>query len=164
MNVDVSMDKKNNNEDHYWLDSNDNRDQTHFWRGASSRERRRRRALQDWYGIDRARLERVEHRRPAKPVADMVSSVLEKFGMDGMVLLSELEQHWGEIVGSDNAKQTRPVAFRAGHLDVEVANASWRYMLELEGKPTMLAKLRSFSDNKIKSLRFVPPGRFSDSP
>ena len=144
------------------MDRLDNRERTHYGRGPSRREASRQQALQDWFGHEAGLLEAVAHQTSAKPVGALVDDVLAGFGQGDMLVLERFRSNWAELVGADIAAHSAPLALRGRDLMIEVADASWRYVLEREHKGRILARVRSFAKGRVDGIRLVPPGRRRD--
>jgi hypothetical protein len=143
----------------YWLDRRAYRKRTHFRRRPSLLERSRERAIEDWYGPEQGCLEMLAHRRPARPIAGVVDEVFTELGGRDLLLLSGIQAHWRELVGPDVAAQAAPSSVDGSTLRVEVANATWRYVLENEHREQISARVAAFTAGKVTEVNFVPGGR-----
>ncbi len=150
----MAINDKNN-----WLDRKTFSSKTHFQRGLSRREHSREALLQDWYGPEFAANEIIAHQSKAKGINEILPAIFSEIGMEEAALLEDLISSWQQLVGIDVAKQTSPVALQRGVLIVEVANATWRYILEREYRSKMTERVQDFSGGKIRNIRLSPPGR-----
>ena len=150
---------KTDGKDLHWLDRSRNRHRTHFRRRPSRREWERERLLRDWYGRDAGRLEALAHQRPSQSIREALPRVLDRLGLREGSTLSDLQKAWSDLVGSDVARFTLPVALRGGTLQIEVGNASWMYVLENMHKDAILAAVKTYTGGEVKTIRFVPAGR-----
>ena len=154
---------KNNQDDKdLWLQRKANRSRTHFSRRPSAKERSRESLMRDWFGAVMGANEVMAHQRPSQPIDKVVGNVLASFGMREMLLLDRVRIEWPELVGGDVAKYAWPAALQGRTLQVEVANSTWRYVLEREHKGAILLKIKNQYEGKIDKVRFVPPGRFNN--
>lgn len=148
----------------FWLQRRANRGKTHFARRPSRREQARERLLKDWYGSDRGRIEIMARQSHGRPIAGVVGEILANMPRNEPALLERLRQHWPELVGRDVAAQTRPAALDHGWLQIEVANSTWRFILEREHKSSVDKRLRAFAEGRLTGIRFVPAGRYMATP
>lgn len=142
-----------------WMDRAANRRRTHQARRPSRAERQREAAFLDWYGPESAPAEIAALRHAPRGIAEVLNEVLSGIGLGDVVVLENVQAVWSGIVGPDVARHTRPVAFSAGTLMVEVANSTWRYILEREHAARIRADLGRQTDGAVRLVRFVPPGR-----
>jgi len=92
-------------------------------------------------------------------VASVLQRVLRDLRVEERSREGALAAAWQEAAGADLAPRTRPVAFRAGVLTVEVDGAP--LLQEVRGfrGPSLLAALRARpGGGRVRSLRFVPGG------
>lgn len=153
---------KNNdteNQDPFWTDHKTNRFRTGYRRRPSKKEYFREQTMKDWYGTGVGRMEIMAHRKPPEKIADVVSKVMNSFGMKNAVQLDEVRESWAKLVGADIAKFTNPVSFRNGVLQVEVLHPTWFYVLEREHRAKFEKALIDQTEGNVKSLRLIPGGR-----
>ena len=143
-----------------WLERRTNRQRTHFSRRPSLSERRREQLVRDWYGGEIARLEILAHQPAARPVSSVLGGVFAKIGKKDVLLLGELCSGWPDLVGPDVAANTRPVAVRGDVLTIEVASASWLYVLQHERNDQIAEKVQAFTSGRITLVRMLPQGTY----
>lgn len=136
---------------------------THAARGATALERRRERALADWYGPDLAPGEIGAHRAEARPLGELLDEALRGLVRADVLALERVRSLWPSLAGADVARRALPIALREHVLTVEVANATWRYVLEREHQERLCRRLREATDGEVAAIRFVPPGRATSS-
>jgi len=134
------------------------------WRGDKGRfpnasEREREETLADWLGRERSPDVFAALRPKLKSASELVDSVMCKSHQGNVFLLHRLCDEWGLIVGATNAKQTKPIFVRDGMLTIEVANPTWLYILRLQQKKILTDKIAAYTHDKIREIRFMPPGR-----
>jgi hypothetical protein len=132
---------------------------THAARGATALERRRERTLAEWYGPDLAPGEIGSHRAGARPLGELLDEALRGICSGDVLMLERVRGLWPSLAGADVARRALPIALRAQVLTVEVANATWRYVLEREHQERLCCRLREATAGAITGIRFVPPGR-----
>jgi hypothetical protein len=143
----------------YWADRTARRRLTHLARRPSLTERRRETTLAEWYGADLATGEIEAHRSPARPLAEILDEALRDIGLGDVCLLERLRGLWPSLVGADVARRATPASLRDHLLTVEVANATWLYVLEREHRTSICAKVRAATAGEVADVRFAPPGR-----
>ncbi len=143
----------------YWLECTDNANRTHFRRRASRRERERFELLRDWYGEFEAAAVIDAHRRPPAPIAAAVQEVVRGLGLARNLLFESVLAEWPRLVGPDLAAKSIPSELQGNNLLVEVAGSNWLFMMQTVHRPEIIRRLNTFSDGKIRTVRFVPQGR-----
>ncbi len=132
---------------------------THSERGATAQERRREQTLAEWYGPELAPGEIGAHRAGARPLGELLDEALRGLRSGDVCVLERVRELWPSLAGTDVARRALPVALRERVLTVEVANATWRYVLEREHRDRLCSRLREATAGDIAEVRFVPPGR-----
>ena len=95
-------------------------------------------------------------RRRTRPVSigEVVPRMLDELGLGAAQRVVEIDARWGDVVGPEAARHSRPVLYRAGVLETEVDSSVWSQELGLR-KPEILATLRrEFGDAAPRDLRF----------
>lgn len=115
--------------------------------------------MRDWYGEDLAPGEILAHRSPPRLAGDIVDDALWLAGLGNRYQLDKVLALWPTLVGPELARRTQPRSVREGVLTVEVASASWLYVLEREHHATIRDRLREATGGTVTELRFEPPGR-----
>jgi len=136
----------------------------HNYRGDKGRfpnavERDRERTLANWLGKERSPDVFAALRPKLKSASELVDSVMCNLHQGDVFVLHRLCDEWDCIVGAVNAKQTKPVFVRDGLLTIEVANPTWLYIFRLQQGKMLTEKIAAYTHNKIREVRFVPPGR-----
>ncbi|MFA4943346.1 MAG: DUF721 domain-containing protein [Lentisphaeria bacterium] len=144
--------------DPHWLRMKDCADRTGWHRHLSHREHQRLATVGDWFG-SLATAEILQRQPPARAAAEVVEGALARLKPAFPAPLLLIQGQWATLVGPEVARQTRPAAFRDGQLFVEVANATWLYVLETMHKPLILKRLQAASDGAIRDLRFLAGDR-----
>ena len=122
-------------------------------------ERRRERTLADWYGPELAPGEIGAHRAGARPLGELLDDALRGICTGDVLVLERVRELWPSLAGADVARRALPVALREHVLTIEVANATWRYVLEREHQERLSRRLRDATAGEVVDIRFVPPGR-----
>ncbi len=144
-----------------WLGRRDWAWRNNGYRGPSRREFRREQALADWLGPERVPAVFADLRPPAQSLSGLVEELMLKIPQQEIFWLERLREAWPELLGEMNAQQSRPLSLRNGNLVIEVSNPTWRFVLERQKKIEIKAILQTFLQRELRSVRFVPPGRFS---
>lgn len=132
---------------------------THAERGATALERRRERTLAEWYGPALGPAEIGAHRAGPRPLADVLDETLRGISSGDACVLERVRALWPSLAGADVARRALPVAYREHVLTVEVANATWRYVLEREHLQRLRGRLSEATAGAVSEIRLVPPGR-----
>ena len=129
-------------------------------RSVNARERSRERALASWVGEERRAGVFASLRRKTPSVETLVDSFLKKHTRPELQCFELVSRKWPEVVGTMNAKLSRPVKLQGKTLLVEVENATWLYVFRQHPLlPEWNATLCHLTEGKIQSIRFVATGR-----
>ena len=98
-------------------------------------------------------------KRKANPVSlsIMLAPVLEDLGLGPDIRLEKLKNHWQEIVGTMNARNTRPLSLRDGILTVAVSSPVWITQARFYSSD-FIKKINSFESEDgvdIREIRFT---------
>jgi hypothetical protein len=115
--------------------------------------------LRDWYGEELAKLEIESQQLPTKKLEVVLDNVLEYLDKEDNTLLRRIIDHWESMVGSEIKHNAMPRRIQNGTLFVEVTNAAWRFQLERNFKPEILALMQKFTNDRVKRVKFVPGGK-----
>jgi len=150
------------NPDEFWLDRRAHRSKSHFRRRASQKEWAREQLMREWYGEALAPQEIIEHRAPIQRLGDAVSAVIKELQPRGADLLDTVQGQWPQIVGDDVAQHCRPASIVAQTLRIEVYDSTWYYILANMSRNDIVQRVRTASNNQIRSVQFAPGARRSD--
>lgn len=90
--------------------------------------------------------------RPGAPVKSSLEYLVRKLGMPSTDALSAIFRKWPEIVGSDLAEHSRPIALRDGVLRVTVSDSQRLTQLKWAG-PKVVERLNAVSkDGTVQRL------------
>lgn len=93
--------------------------------------------------------------RAPSAVADVLASIVNRYGLTTQFAQARLEERWADLVGEPIARVTRILSTEMGILTIAVSSSSWRQSLQLE-QDALLQKVQSDpSGKKITKLRFV---------
>ena len=100
-----------------------------------------------------------ERARKANPVSleKALGSVIQEIGFESNISLRRIKKNWEKIVGSPNARNTRPVALKKGILTVAVYSPVWMTQTRFY-KTSFIRKTNSFfnnCDNTIFDIQFT---------
>ena len=71
----------------------------------------------------------------------MIGQVLDELGLEVASHAFRVGEHWGDAVGPEVARHSRPVGMRGRVLEVAVDSSVWCQQLQLQ-RPAILAALR----------------------
>lgn len=99
--------------------------------------------------------------RRANPVAmdGLVDRLVDAMGMREDLFLDRLHRDWTAIVGSTNARITRPVSIENGVLTVAVDSPAWITQLRMQERMFReTVNAVAASRGTVRSVRFVTEG------
>ena len=142
-----------------WMDCRDNAHRADFHRHPSKRERERDALMRAWFGPELATGEIDARQKGPQAIGSTVDLVLAKISSLGPEpLLVALRTAWPNMVGPDAAKRSHPAAIQGSKLLVAVTDSTWLYALDRMHKPVILAKVRAFTHDAVRELRFQAGG------
>lgn len=148
----ISRGMKADKKSDHWLTRNDRR------RWSNSLEARREDVMGDWLGDER-RAEVFAELRPAlRGMDELVGEVMAAIGRKDMLLLADLREHWADIVGADNARQSSPLSVEGETLRIEIFSSTWFYVFEYQHKARFVQLLSDYTNEAITRIQFVPRG------
>lgn len=116
--------------------------------------------LQSWYGPERALDERISRNPQLHPFSEALDKYMKGVVSEGAVLLDQISDEWGGIVGAANAKLCRPVFFRDGVLKVEINHPAFKLALDNPKMKTAITTRLEQLKITCTSIQFIPPGSF----
>jgi hypothetical protein len=121
----------------------------------SKREMSREELLGAWLGEEREPSVLADLRPMKTDMESLVGEALASVGQEEMLMLTKLQDNWGEIVGADNAKMSRPLSVVNGCLRVRVLNSSLKFVFERQMKQAFLTAVASRTNGAVKRIDFV---------
>lgn len=110
----------------------------------------RKRVLQEWRGLPSDPTPDV----PVK-IADVLTKVVTKLGLQTRIKQEEIAATWSELVGDFLAAHSEPQQLSHGILSVRVIQPTIRYELDRVWKKELLKKLQlRFGAKLIRNVRF----------
>ena len=92
--------------------------------------------------------------KEAQSIGDIIPSLMQKFGMQNSPWVSDLEELWVDVVGTDVARHSRPGQIDGKTLIVFVDNSVWLSELTRYGKARMLANVqKQFGKKRVSEIR-----------
>ena len=79
-------------------------------------------------------------------VESILKKALKRNGIENDITRYKFVTQWGEIVGEELAKRTKPAMLRNGVLIVNVSNSAWAQELSLR-KEVIITRLKRISDD-----------------
>jgi predicted nucleic acid-binding Zn ribbon protein len=108
-------------------------------------------AIAEWRGLPQATVRPDRFRA----TAELVPTLMQRFGLKERLHESEVIDAWGKIVGEFIAAHSSPVSLREGVLYVRVLQPALHYDLEQVSKIAILRKLKQrFGGKVIRDVRF----------
>jgi len=97
--------------------------------------------------------------RNANPVniKSAIIPVIKQLGLESTLLFEKLKTNWEIIVGSTNAKNTKPLGIENGILTVSVSSPAWITQARFY-KSSFIEKINSFdgqTGTHIKDIKFI---------
>ena len=90
-------------------------------------------------------------RRKPERIGPLLTSVIQKLGLEKGLLQHRVILSWSEAVGKEIAQKTTPLRVRGSKLFVEVENSSWMNYLHYL-KPEILSKLNAKCKTRNEKL------------
>ena len=138
-----------------WLKREDSERKTGEWRMPSKREMSREELLGAWVGEEREPSVLADLRPMKTDMESLVGEALASVGQEEMLVLTKLQDHWGEIVEEELAKMSRPMSLFRGCLRVRVMNSSFRFVFERELKGEIMKNVAAASNGLVKKIVYV---------
>lgn len=149
---------KTDKKSEHWLTRNDRRHTSDSLDRPSYREWRREQALASWLGDERRAEVFAELRPEPRSMSELVSAAMAAVGQKDMLLLADLREHWADIVGADNAKQSSPLSVEGAVLRIEISSPTWFYVFEHQHKARFVQLLTDYTNGAITQIKFAPRG------
>ena len=87
-------------------------------------------------------------------IGSIISSVVEKMELNKKLRVSNIFNHWEDIVGTGIAKKTKPQKLVRNTLYVSVTTSTWANELSLMSEK-LIEKINSFiGEDVVKTIRF----------
>ena len=132
---------------------------TGYARRRSFGERQKEALLSAWFGEEFSGLEIEAGQKRAQRLGTIIDGVLADLDRHDHYLLRKIIDQWGEIVGPQIRHYASPRRLDRGILYVEVSSSAWRFKLEREFRPEIEKLVQRFTDQRVKSIRFIATGR-----
>ena len=138
-----------------WLKREDSERKTGEWRMPSKREMSREELLGAWLGEEREPSVLADLRPMKTDMESLVGEALASVGQEDMLILTKLQDHWGEIVKTDIAKMSKPLSLFRGTLRVRVLNSSLLFVFERQLKGEILKKVAEASHGVVTKIVYM---------
>ena len=138
-----------------WLKREDSERKTGEWRMPSKREMSREELLGAWLGEEREPSGLADLRPMKADMESLVGEALASVGQEDMLILTKLQDHWGEIVKAEIAKMSKPLSLFRGTLRVRVLNSSLLFVFERQLKGEILKKVAEASHGVVTKIVYM---------
>ena len=138
-----------------WLKREDSERKTGEWRMPSKREMSREELLGAWLGEERESSVLADLRPMKTDMESLVGEALASVGQEDMLVLTKLQDHWGEIVKTEIAKMSKPLSLFRGTLRVRVLNSSLLFVFERQLKGEILKKVAEASHGVVTKIVYM---------
>ena len=138
-----------------WLKREDSEWKTGERRMPSKREMSREELLGAWLGEEREPSVLADLRPMKTDMESLVGEALASVGQEDMLVLTKLQDHWGEIVKTDIAKMSKPLSLFRGTLRVRVLNSSLLFVFERQLKGEILKKVAEASHGVVTKIVYM---------
>ena len=135
-----------------WLKREDSERKTGEWRMPSKREMSREELLGEWLGEEREPSVLADLRPMKTDMEALVGEALASVGQEEMLMLTKLQDHWGEIVAEEVAKMSKPMSLFRGCLCVRVLNSSLLFVFERQLKGEIMEKVAAASHGVVTKI------------
>ena len=137
------------------LTREDSERKTGEWRMPSKREMSREELLGAWLGEEREPSVLADLRPMKADMESLVGEALASVGQEDMLILTKLQDHWGEIVKAEIAKMSKPLSLFRGTLRVRVLNSSLLFVFERQLKGEILKKVAEASHGVVTKIVYM---------
>jgi len=98
----------------------------------------------------------VERSRKANPVSlgNALGPVAKKLGLESNIFFENIKRSWENIVGSANARNTKPLAMKDGILTISVSSPAWMTQARFY-KSSFIDNINKFDNNKSIEIREI---------
>lgn len=138
-----------------WLKREDSERKTGEWRMPSKREMSREELLGAWLGEEREPSVLADLRPMKADMESLVGEALASVGQEDMLILTKLQDRWGEIVKAEIAKMSKPLSLFRGTLRVRVLNSSLLFVFERQLKGEILKKVAEASHGVVTKIVYM---------
>ena len=138
-----------------WLKREDSERKTGEWRMPSKREMSREELLGAWLGEEREPSVLADLRPMKADMESLVGEALASVGQEDMLILTKLQDHWGEIVKAEIAKMSKPLSLFRGTLRVRVLNSSLLFVFERQLKGEILKQVAEASHGVVTKIVYM---------
>ena len=138
-----------------WLKREDSERKTGEWRMPSKREMSREELLGAWLGEEREPSVMADLRPMKADMESLVGEALASVGQEDMLILTKLQDHWGEIVKAEIAKMSKPLSLFRGTLRVRVLNSSLLFVFERQLKGEILKQVAEASHGVVTKIVYM---------
>lgn len=138
-----------------WLKREDSEKKVGEWRIPSKRELSREELLGAWLGEERESSVMADLRPMKADMEALVEEALAGVGQEEMLMLTKLQDNWGEIVGPDNAAMSKPLSLSRGCLRIRVLNSALKFVFERQMKAKFLEAIAARSNGVVTRIEFV---------
>ncbi len=138
-----------------WLKREDSERKTGEWRMPSKREMSREELLGEWLGEEREPSVLADLRPMKTDMEALVGEALASVGQEEMLMLTKLQDHWGEIVEEEVAKMSKPMSLFRGCLRVRVLNSSLLFVFERQLKGKIMEKVAAASHGVVTKIVYM---------
>ena len=121
----------------------------------SKREMSREELLGAWLGEEREPSVLADLRPMKADMESLVGEALASVGQEDMLILTKLQDHWGEIVKAEIAKMSKPLSLFRGTLRVRVLNSSLLFVFERQLKGEILKKVAEASHGVVTKIVYM---------
>ena len=138
-----------------WLKREESEGKSGEWRMPSKREMSREELLGAWLGEEREPSVLADLRPMKADMESLVGEALASVGQEDMLILTKLQDHWGEIVKAEIAKMSKPLSLFRGTLRVRVLNSSLLFVFERQLKGEILKKVAEASHGVVTKIVYM---------
>ncbi len=115
--------------------------------------------FRDWYGQEMGSLEIESYQKRGKKLEKVLDNVLGDLDHGDQILFRKIIDEWPNLVSPEISHVSSPRKIYNNILCIEVYDAPWRYSLERNFKSEIQKLIQNLSNQRIKTIRFVPGGK-----
>ena len=100
----------------------------------------------------------IERARKANPISivNVLNPITKELGLESNIFIQKIKRNWENIVGTTNARNTRPLTVKDGVLTIAVSSPVWITQTRFY-KSFFIEKINKFGDynsTKIHEIHF----------
>ena len=120
--------------------------------------------MSEWYGSRAAALEITKRTEEARPIAESLDEILDRYLNKNSMQSLALQENWQQIIGAPLNQFTALAAVKDNKVFVEVKHPAFLMELRKKGNDQAVLKkiVQACPDLEISEIIFVPAGQYRE--